>query len=84
MEHGVALGWEGTKDTIGTRIVIFGNHCVAVDYIGSAVMGSMPERFGYLDRAEEIGLGATKDIKVVGKKVGDVMIMYAETSPPCL
>ena len=77
-------GQEGQGPTRGDPVyhglVITGNDCVAVDCIGSAVMGFMPERLGYLKRGEEIGLGTTQDIEVVGESVEDVMIMYAE--PP--
>lgn len=77
-------GQEGQGPTRGNPVyhglVIAGGDCVAVDYIGSAVMGFMPERFGYLKRGEEVGLGTMKDIKVVGEKVDNVMIHYKE--PP--
>jgi len=77
-------GQEGQGSTRGSPvyhgIVICGSDPVAVDYIGSAVMGFMPGRFGYLRRGEEIGLGTTKNITVVGKQVEEVMINYKE--PP--
>jgi uncharacterized protein (DUF362 family) len=81
---GGIYGQEGQGPTRGDPVyhglVIAGDDCVAVDYIGSAVMGFMPERFGYIRRGEEIGLGTTKDIQVVGKQVDEVMIHYKE--PP--
>jgi len=79
---GGIYGQEGQGPTQGDPvyhgIVITGNDCVAVDTIGTSVMGFAPERFGYLKRGEEIGLGTMKDINVVGEKVEDVMIMYKE------
>lgn len=79
---GGIYGQEGQGPTQGDPVyhglVIAGNDCVAVDTIGTSVMGFAAERFGYLKRGEEIGLGTMKDINVVGKKVEDVMIMYKE------
>ncbi len=65
-------------DGIYHGIVIAGKDPVAVDYVGSATMGRQPERYGYLRVAQDIGVGTYKDIAVVGKSIGDVMIQYKQ------
>jgi uncharacterized protein (DUF362 family) len=77
---GAIYGGEGAGPTmcdgIYHGIILAGKDPVAVDYVGSATMGRMPERFGYLRVAQEIGLGTYKNIQVVGKSVEDVLIQY--------
>jgi len=77
---GAIYGGEGAGPTmcngIYHGIIIAGTDPVAVDYVGSATMGTAPERFGYLRVAQEIGLGTYKDIEVVGKNIADVLIEY--------
>jgi uncharacterized protein (DUF362 family) len=63
-------------DAVYHGIVIAGADPVAVDAVGSATMGLMPERFGYLRVAQQIGLGTYKNIKVVGNSVEEVMVDY--------
>jgi uncharacterized protein (DUF362 family) len=65
-------------DAVYHGIVIAGKDPVAVDYVGSACMGFMPERYGYLRVAQETGLGTYKDIEVVGNKIEEVMITYKQ------
>jgi uncharacterized protein (DUF362 family) len=65
-----------TCDGVYHGIIIAGADPVAVDYVGSATMGLMPERFGYLRIAQEIGLGTYKGIRVAGDSIADVLIQY--------
>jgi uncharacterized protein (DUF362 family) len=51
-------------DPVYHGLVICGKDCVAVDTIGSAVVGFNPVRLGYLKRGEEIGLGERENIDV--------------------
>ena len=63
-------------DAVYHGIVIASKDIVAADYVGTATMGLMPERFGYLRVAQEVGLGTYKDIQVVGNSVEEVMVGY--------
>ena len=63
-------------DGIYHGIVIAGADPVAVDAVGTATMGLMPERYGYLRVAQDIGLGTYKNIKVVGNSIEEVMVDY--------
>ena len=77
---GAIYGGEGagpcTCDGIYHGIIIAGADPVAVDAVGTATMGLVPERYGYLRIAQDIGLGTYKNIKVVGNSITEVMIEY--------
>jgi uncharacterized protein (DUF362 family) len=78
---GAIYGGEGAGPTmchgIYQGIILAGEDPVAMDYVGTACMGELPERFGYLRVAQQIGVGTYKDIQVVGKQISEVMKQYA-------
>jgi len=63
-------------DGVYHGIVIAGADPVAVDAVGTATLGLMPERYGYLRVAQDIGLGTYKNIEVVGNSIEEVMVDY--------
>ncbi|MBA7504918.1 hypothetical protein ES706_03580 [subsurface metagenome] len=79
---GAIYGGEGNGPTmcdgIYRSIVIASPDSVAADSVGTATMGRVPERYGYLRVAQEIGLGTYKDIKVVGNSIEEVLKFYKE------
>jgi len=78
---GAIYGGEGagptTCDGIYHGIVIASKDPVAADSVGTSCMGRVPERYGYLRIAEEIGLGTYRDINVVGNSIEEVFKVYA-------
>ena len=79
---GAIYGGEGNGPTmcdgIYHGIVIASKDPVAADTVGTATMGRVPERYGYLRVAQEIGLGTYQDIQVVGNSIEEVMKIYQE------
>jgi len=79
---GAIYGGEGNGPTmcdgIYHGIVIASKDPVAADTVGTATMGRVPERYGYLRVAQEIGLGTYQDIQVVGNSIEEVMKVYKE------
>ena len=56
------------------NLIIAGQDMVAVDAVGTAVMGIDPFTVKYLRIAEEIGLGVSnlEEIKVLGENIEEV------------
>jgi len=79
---GAIYGGEGNGPTmcdgIYHGIVIASPDIVAADSVGTSTMGRVPERYGYLRVAQEIGVGTYKDIKVVGNSIEEVLKVYKE------
>jgi len=65
---------ETSGSPVKMNLIIAGRDMVAVDTIGTAVMGIDPKRVGYLKLAEERGLGVSniKEIEVLGESIEDV------------
>jgi len=63
---------------VKTGLMIAGRDLVAVDTVGTAVMGIDPEEIGHIQLAEDIGLGVgtLSKIKVIGEPVEKVKVNY--------
>lgn len=70
------IGMEGNGPTAGDPIkmglMVFGTDPVAVDALGSRIMGVNPNDVSHITMAEKQGIGTTEGITVVGEKVEDV------------
>ena len=65
---------ETSGSPVKMNLIIAGRDMVAVDTVGSAVMGIDPKRVKYLKLAEERGLGVSniREIEVLGQRIEDV------------
>lgn len=65
---------ETSGNPVKMNLIIAGRDIVAVDVVGTAVMGIDPKRVKYLSLAEERGLGVSniKEIEVLGVSIEDV------------
>ena len=65
---------ETSGNPVKMNLIIAGRDTVAVDVVGTAVMGIDPKRVKYLSLAEERGLGVSniKEIEVLGVSIEDV------------
>jgi len=65
---------ETSGSPVEMNLVIAGRDMVAVDAVGTAVMGIDPRKIRYLSLAEEKGLGVSniKEIEVLGESIEDV------------
>jgi len=70
------IGMEGNGPVNGEPVkmdlMIFGTDPVAVDSIGTKIMGFKPENVPHIRLAEEKGIGSTKEITVIGEKLEKV------------
>ncbi|MFX1571624.1 MAG: DUF362 domain-containing protein [Promethearchaeota archaeon] len=67
-------GWELGGKPIQMDLIIAGEDPVAVDRVGSAIMGFSPEKVKYLKYAEEKELGTANldEISIIGKQISEV------------
>lgn len=67
-------GWELGGKPIQMDLIIAGEDPVAVDRVGSAIMGYGVDKVKYLKYGEQKGLGTADldDIEIIGKSIGDV------------
>jgi len=71
-------GWEMGGSPINMDLIIAGEDPVAVDRIGSAIIGYNPDKVKYLEFAEEKGLGTANldNIEIIGESIGDVYYKF--------
>jgi uncharacterized protein (DUF362 family) len=71
-------GHETSGNPVEMNLVIAGADPVAVDSVGSAVMGVSPDTVKHLQYAGQLGLGTCdlQDIEVVGELIETVMIKF--------
>jgi len=67
-------GWELGGKPIQMDVIIAGEDPVAVDRVGSAIMGYGPDKVKYLKYGEEKQLGTAnlEDIEIIGKQISEV------------
>ena len=67
-------GWELGGNPIQMDLIIAGEDPVAVDRVGSAIMGFGMDKVKYLKYGEQIGLGIANldDIEIIGKSISEV------------
>jgi len=77
-DQGCAWGGPGAFP-VKLGLIIAGSDPVAVDTVGTAVMGFNPRNYGQLTLAEQYGLGTAdlSKIRVVGKQIAEVQEKFA-------
>ena len=71
-------GWEMGGSPINMDLIIAGEDPVAVDRVGSAIIGYNPDKVKYLKYAEEKGLGTANldNIEIIGESIEDVFYKF--------
>jgi uncharacterized protein (DUF362 family) len=62
---------------VPSDLIIAGRDPVAVDGVGAMCMGTVPSIYGNIRECKENGIGTYDNIKIVGTKLEDAMILYA-------
>ena len=75
-------GWGAFHgNPVPSDLIIAGRDPVAVDSVGAMCMGTQPFVYGTIRNCKEIGIGTYDDIKIVGAKLEDAVILYAGVGP---